>query len=97
MSRKPPVVPRCLFVAKFVSRAKKSPTDLDLVITLEGSQPKAINFSVDIDSGGECIATCSLVQDGIPQHFCYTKKLNNITSLSDLMGCSSCIPNCTGE
>ena len=53
MSRDPPMVPDCPFKAKFVSRAKKLPTDLDLIITLEGSQPKTIQFSVDVDSQGE--------------------------------------------
>ena len=52
MSRDPPMVPDCLFRSKFISRTKRPPTDLDLIITLEGSRPQIIHFSVDADSQG---------------------------------------------
>ena len=48
-----PIVPNCTFIAKFGSRAKKPLTDLELKITLEGSQPQTIHFLLDVECQGE--------------------------------------------
>ena len=61
MSKDPPVVPRCLFMAKLVSHVKKRPAELNLEVTLEGSQPQVINFSVDVDSQGECAVNAEIL------------------------------------
>ena len=50
------MVPKCHFVAKCVSHAERRPTELELKITLNGSRPADVNFIVDTNSQGECIA-----------------------------------------
>ena len=66
MSKVPPLVPNCLFMAKFVSHAKRRPAELQLEIKLNGSQPSTVVFSVDVDSQGVCIAQLHVFQDFNP-------------------------------
>ena len=55
MCKVPPLVPHCLFMAKFPSCAKRRSAELELEITLIGSQPSIVKFSVDVDSQGETL------------------------------------------
>ena len=48
MSKVPPVVPSCVFIANWVSQAGKPPVKLNLEVKLSGSKPPAVNFLVDV-------------------------------------------------
>ena len=48
MSKDSPVVPSCVFIANWVSRAGRPPVELNLEVKLSGSQPSAVNFLVDV-------------------------------------------------
>ena len=53
MSMDPPLVPNCVFIADWVSRAGRPPAQsMRLEIKMNGSQPPGVNFLVDFNSQG---------------------------------------------
>ena len=48
MSKDPPVIPKCDFIANWISQGGRLPVELNLEVKLSGSQQSPVYFSVDV-------------------------------------------------